>query len=117
MHALLYAMVGGFEVHLRWAVFYRALAMGAMGLTAALTGLLTAFGSGRLFTHLRRNAQPADAAGLAAGTGGHLAHHTCAGQRRSGLTPAALLLGAWREWVAPQLILFKLAAEPARFGP
>jgi len=39
---LLYAAVGGFEGSLALAVFYRALAMGAMGLTAALTGLLTA---------------------------------------------------------------------------
>jgi hypothetical protein len=37
-----YAAVGGFEGALALAAFYRALAMGAMGLTAALTGLLTA---------------------------------------------------------------------------
>ena len=34
--------MGGFEGSLALAIFYRALAMGAMGLTAALTGLLTA---------------------------------------------------------------------------
>ncbi|WP_263358509.1 DMT family transporter [Acidicapsa ligni] len=34
--------IGGLEGSLALAVFYRALAMGAMGLTAALTGLLTA---------------------------------------------------------------------------
>jgi len=39
---LLYVAVGGFEGSLALAIFYRALAMGAMGLTAALTGLLTA---------------------------------------------------------------------------
>ena len=39
---LFYAALGGFEGSLALAVFYRALAMGAMGLTAALTGLLTA---------------------------------------------------------------------------
>jgi drug/metabolite transporter (DMT)-like permease len=39
---LVYAALGGFEGSLALAVFYRALAMGAMGLTAALTGLLTA---------------------------------------------------------------------------
>ena len=39
---LLYSAVGGFEGALSLAMFYRALAMGAMGLTAALTGLLTA---------------------------------------------------------------------------
>ena len=35
---LAYAAIGGFEGALALAVFYRALAMGAMGLTAALTG-------------------------------------------------------------------------------
>jgi drug/metabolite transporter (DMT)-like permease len=39
---LVYAAVGGFEGAIALAVFYRALAMGAMGLTAALTGLMTA---------------------------------------------------------------------------
>jgi drug/metabolite transporter (DMT)-like permease len=39
---LLMAAAGGFEGALALAIFYRALAMGAMGLTAALTGLLTA---------------------------------------------------------------------------
>jgi drug/metabolite transporter (DMT)-like permease len=41
-HDLLLAAVGGFEGALALALFYRALAMGAMGSTAALTGLLTA---------------------------------------------------------------------------
>ena len=41
-HDLLFATVAGFEGSLALALFYRALAMGAMGLTAALTGLLTA---------------------------------------------------------------------------
>ncbi len=36
------ALAGGFEGALSLALFYRALAMGEMGLTAALTGLLTA---------------------------------------------------------------------------
>ena len=39
---LIYAAIGGFEGAIALAIFYRALAMGAMGLTAALTGLLTA---------------------------------------------------------------------------
>ncbi len=38
----LYAAIGGLEGALALALFYRALAMGAMGLTAALCGLLTA---------------------------------------------------------------------------
>ena len=41
-HDLLFAALGGFEGALALTLFYRALAMGAMGLTAALTGLLTA---------------------------------------------------------------------------
>ena len=40
--SVLYALAGGFEGALSLALFYRALAMGAMGLTAALTGVLTA---------------------------------------------------------------------------
>lgn len=40
--SLFYAALGGFEGAFALAIFYRALAMGAMGLTAALTGLLTA---------------------------------------------------------------------------
>jgi drug/metabolite transporter (DMT)-like permease len=36
------AVIGGFEGALSLVIFYRALAIGAMGLTAALTGLLTA---------------------------------------------------------------------------
>src|SRR6516164_7041805 len=39
---LVFGAIGGFEGAIALAVFYRALAMGAMGLTAALTGLLTA---------------------------------------------------------------------------
>jgi drug/metabolite transporter (DMT)-like permease len=42
LHFLAYAAMGGFEGALALAVFYRALAMGGMGLTAALAGLLTA---------------------------------------------------------------------------
>jgi drug/metabolite transporter (DMT)-like permease len=38
----LYAAIGGLEGALALVLFYRALAMGAMGLTAALCGLLTA---------------------------------------------------------------------------
>jgi drug/metabolite transporter (DMT)-like permease len=41
-HDLIFAAIGGFEGAVGLAIFYRALAMGAMGLTAALTGLLTA---------------------------------------------------------------------------
>jgi len=41
-NGLLLAAIGGFEGALALALFYKALAMGAMGLTAAVTGLLTA---------------------------------------------------------------------------
>jgi len=41
-HDIVFSAIGGFEGALSLALFYRALAMGAMGLTAALTGLLTA---------------------------------------------------------------------------
>lgn len=40
--ALVFAVAGGFEGALSLMLFYRALAMGAMGLTAALAGVLTA---------------------------------------------------------------------------
>jgi drug/metabolite transporter (DMT)-like permease len=39
---LVCAAIGGFEGAFALAIFYRALSMGAMGLTAALTGLMTA---------------------------------------------------------------------------
>jgi len=39
---MVWAAIGGFVGSLSLALFYRALAMGAMGLTAALTGLATA---------------------------------------------------------------------------
>jgi len=41
-HYAVLAVIGGFEGALSLVIFYRALAIGAMGLTAALTGLLTA---------------------------------------------------------------------------
>ncbi len=67
MPYLFYAAVGGFEGSLALAVFYRALAMGAMGLTAALTGLLTALVP-VLFSLFRYGLPtPVTAAGLAMG--------------------------------------------------
>jgi len=41
-HYAVLAVIGGFEGSLSLVIFYRALAIGTMGLTAALTGLLTA---------------------------------------------------------------------------
>jgi drug/metabolite transporter (DMT)-like permease len=66
-HFSILAMVGGFEGALSLVIFYRALAIGAMGLTAALTGLLTALVP-VLFSLLRDGLPgPVNTAGLAAG--------------------------------------------------
>jgi uncharacterized membrane protein len=63
----LLAIVGGFEGALSLVIFYRALAIGAMGLTAALTGLLTAL-IPVLFSFLRDGLPaPINLAGLATG--------------------------------------------------
>ncbi|MFZ0304217.1 MAG: DMT family transporter [Terracidiphilus sp.] len=66
-HYSLLAIVGGFEGALSLVIFYRALAIGAMGLTAALTGLLTAL-IPVLFSLLREGLPaPVNLAGLATG--------------------------------------------------
>jgi len=110
-HPLVYAAIGGFEGSLALTIFYRALAMGAMGLTAALTGLLTALvpvvfsffhdGPPSLLTMV----------GLATGLGAiWLITHTPA---KDGPTtpPAALLLGALAgTGFGAQMILFKMAS-------
>jgi uncharacterized membrane protein len=108
---LVYGAIGGFEGAFALAAFYRALAMGAMGVTAALTGLLTAlipvvfdlFSSGwpDAFT----------SAGLIAG----LAAIWLISQSQSGgenaASARALLLGACAGLgFGAQLILFKMAA-------
>jgi len=119
---LIYAALGGFEGALALAIFYRALAMGAMGLTAALTGLLTAL-IPVLFS-LAHEGFPAPriGVGLALGLAAiWLITHTPA--RKLGLkssaepavraaTPkAALLLGALAGvGFGAQLILFKMAS-------
>ena len=110
-HDLLFAAIGGFEGSLALAAFYRALAMGAMGLTAALTGLLTALVP-VLFSFLSEGfPRPLTALGL---LGGLLAiwliTHTP--NREGPTTPrAALLLGALAGMgFGTQLILFKMAS-------
>jgi drug/metabolite transporter (DMT)-like permease len=66
-HYSILAMVGGFEGALSLVIFYRALAIGAMGLTAALTGLLTAL-IPVLFSFVRDSLPgPVNLAGLAIG--------------------------------------------------
>jgi drug/metabolite transporter (DMT)-like permease len=116
---LLYAALGGFEGSLALAVFYRALAMGAMGLTAALTGLLTALVPVAFSILHDGLPTPLTAIGLAMGLAAiwlitrtptaPTAEKTDASARST--PPAALLLGALAGiGFGTQLILFKMAS-------
>jgi drug/metabolite transporter (DMT)-like permease len=109
-HYLLFALLGGFEGSLALAIFYRALAMGAMGLTAALTGLLTALVPVVFSIFSDGLPGPLTAVGLAAGlTAIWLITHAPA-KDSPATPPAALLLGALAgTGFGAQLILFKLA--------
>jgi drug/metabolite transporter (DMT)-like permease len=109
-HYLLFAVLGGFEGSLALAIFYRALAMGAMGLTAALTGLLTALVPVAFSVFSDGLPGPLTAVGLAAGLAAiWLITHAPATEGPA--TPvAALLLGALAgTGFGAQLILFKMA--------
>jgi drug/metabolite transporter (DMT)-like permease len=109
-HSLLFALVGGFEGSVALVIFYRALAMGAMGLTAALTGLLTALVP-VVFTFFHDGLPSRlTAVGLAAGLAAiWLITHTPAKDSPTS-PPAALLLGALAgTGFGAQLILFKMA--------
>jgi drug/metabolite transporter (DMT)-like permease len=110
-HSLLYAIAGGFEGSLALALFYRALAMGAMGLTAALTGLLTALVP--VLFSLFYDGLPSllTMAGLALGLAAiWLITHTPA-KGGPASPPKALLLGALAGTLfGTQLILFKMAS-------
>ena len=115
-HYLLYAAIGGFEGSLALAVFYRALAMGAMGLTAALTGLLTALVP-VVFSLFRDGLPtPLTAVGLAMGLAAIwlITHAPATGQlgsKEPATPPAALLLGSLAGvGFGSQLILFKMAS-------
>jgi drug/metabolite transporter (DMT)-like permease len=114
-HDLLFAALGGFEGALALALFYRALAMGAMGLTAALTGLLTALVP-VLFSILHDGLPTALAAiGLVMGLAaiGLITHSpgVKGTAEKQATPPAALLLGALAGLgFGAQLILFKFAA-------
>jgi drug/metabolite transporter (DMT)-like permease len=112
-HDLLFAALGGFEGALALALFYRALAMGAMGLTAALTGLLTALVP--VLFSLVQEGLPSRITVLGLVTGlAALALITAPTRRRDKAEKrpaAALLLGAIAGvGFGAQLILFKLAA-------
>ena len=110
-HFLVYALVGGFEGSIALAIFYRALAMGAMGLTAALTGLLTALIPVIYSFFSDGLPNVPTAAGLAAGLAAiWLITHTPAKDGPSS-PPTALLLGALAgTGFGVQLILFKMAS-------
>lgn len=115
-HYLLFAALGGFEGSLALAIFYRALAMGAMGLTAALTGLLTALVPVLFSLFNEGLPAPLTAVGLGMGLIAiWLITHTPAvdsnGKRRPSTPPRALLLGALAGvGFGTQLILFKMAS-------
>jgi drug/metabolite transporter (DMT)-like permease len=114
-HDLLFSAAGGFEGALALATFYRALAMGAMGLTAALTGLLTAM-IPVLFSLLDDGLPTAAGAlGLAMGLAAVwlITHAPAAnaGGGQPGTPPKALLLGTLAGLgFGAQLLLFKFAA-------
>jgi Predicted membrane protein len=109
---LIIAVIAGFEGALALAIFYRALAMGAMGLTAALTGVLTALVP-VVFSMLSDGIPaPTTAAGLLAGLVAiWLITHTPGGEGPR--TPrTALMLGALSGLgFGLQLVLFKLATN------
>lgn len=109
-HAALLAAVGGFEGAFALALFYRALAMGAMGLTVALTGLVTALVP-VLFSALHYGLpSPVSAAGLACGCAAIwlITHQPSTGM--SVTPPSALAFGAIAgTGFGLQLILFHLA--------
>jgi len=118
MPCFIYAAIGGFEGSLALAIFYRALAMGAMGLTAALTGLLTALIP--VIFSLFRDGMPGPmvGVGLAAGLAAiwliTLAPGKTVGLEKEKLRtpPAALMMAALAgAGFGAQLILFKMASS------
>jgi drug/metabolite transporter (DMT)-like permease len=110
-HFLFYAALGGFEGAIALAIFYRALAMGSMGLTAALTGLLTALVPVCYSLFQDGLPAPLTAAGLAMGLGAiWLITHTHA-EKGPATPPAALLLAALAGiGFGAQLVLLRMAS-------
>ena len=80
--SVLYALAGGFEGALSLALFYRALAMGAMGLTAALTGVLTALVPVVFAMFHDGLPGPLALCGIIGRPGRYLAHHAFARDER-----------------------------------
>lgn len=108
---LIYGAIGGFEGAFALAIFYKALAMGAMGLTAALTGLLTALIP--VVFELFHTGWPGalTITGLAAGLVAIWLIAKAPVHTGAGTPHKALLLGACAGvGFGAQLILFKLAA-------
>ena len=109
-HSLLLASIAGFEGSLALAMFYRALAMGAMGLTAALTGLLTALVPVLFALFHDGLPAPLTAAGLAMGCVAIWLITRAPATEGAGTPPLALLLGALAGvGFGMQLILFKFS--------
>ena len=110
-HYLLYALIGGFEGSVALAIFYRALAMGAMGLTAALTGLLTALVPVVFSMFVDGLPSLPTALGLAAGLAAIWLITHSPSKEGPASPPAALMLGALAgTGFGAQLILFKMAS-------
>jgi drug/metabolite transporter (DMT)-like permease len=109
--SLIFGAIGGFEGAIALAIFYRALAMGAMGLTAALTGLLTALVP--VVFDLWRAGRPdaLTSTGLVSGLAAIWLISRSPSAQGEGTPPRALLLGACAgAGFGAQLILFKMAA-------
>jgi len=103
------AALGGVEGSLALVAFYQALSMGAMGLTAALTGLLTALVPVVFGLWSEGLPAPLAIAGLVLGC---VAIWLIAHSPGHGTPPMALLLGAASgAGFGLQLILFKLASK------
>jgi drug/metabolite transporter (DMT)-like permease len=108
---LVYSAAGGFEGSIALAVFYRALAMGAMGLTAALTGLLTALVPVAYALFHDGLPGPAACAGLAAGLVAIWLITHSPGKKGEAAPRMALLMGAAAGvGFGVQMILFKVAS-------
>lgn len=110
IHPLVFASLAGFEGSLALAVFYRALAMGAMGLTAALTGLLTALVPVLFSLSLDGLPGPLTCAGLALGCVAIWMITHAPAAKGEGTPALALTMGALAGiGFGMQLVLFKLA--------